>query len=277
MAREEFIEVGGLRIRYLEEGNGPAVVLLHGASLGSSADVWSGNLVDLAAHGLRVIALDQPGFGSSDNPEDASLGFRTRFVPEFLDKLRLEGASLVGHSQSGRIVVKLGMDEPKRFPRIVVVGTASLLPSLPDAGKGDAGEGDEGGASEPTIEETRRQLEEAVFDRALVTPQAVELRHRMSTGKNLEAAIARRRAKDEGKKRDGDRPLWQRLSEVPVPLRLIYGRQDRSAVDRVTAAKNLYPNLDVRLIDKCRHLVQWDAPKAFAQLVAEFVHTAGET
>ena len=270
MAREHFIEVAGLRIRYLEEGNGPTIVLLHGASLGSSADVWSGNLVDLAASDLRVIALDQPGFGASDNPEDASLGFRTRFIPAFLDTLQLEGASLVGHSQSGRIVVKLGMDEPKRFPRIVVVGTASLLPPLP--GAADAGE-DEGGAAQPTVEETRRQLEATVFKRALVTPEAVELRHRMSTGKNFAAALARRRAKGEEKKRDGDRPLWQRLSDVSVPLRLIYGKQDRSAAERVALATGLYPNLDVHLIDRCKHLVQWDAPEAFAQLVGEFVHT----
>jgi pimeloyl-ACP methyl ester carboxylesterase len=67
MPRENFIEVQGLRIRTLEEGSGPALLLLHGASLGSSADVWAGNLSDLAARGLRVIACDQPGFGLSDN------------------------------------------------------------------------------------------------------------------------------------------------------------------------------------------------------------------
>src|SRR5207302_592344 len=77
--KENFIEVEGLRIRTFEEGSGPAVLLLHGASLGSSADVWAGNLADLAAHGLRVIACDQPGFGLSDNPGDLSVAYRTRF------------------------------------------------------------------------------------------------------------------------------------------------------------------------------------------------------
>ena len=59
MVKENLIEVEGLRIRTLEEGSGPAVLLLHGASLGSSADVWTGNLPELAARGLRVIAYDQ--------------------------------------------------------------------------------------------------------------------------------------------------------------------------------------------------------------------------
>jgi len=48
--KENFIEVEGLNIRYLEEGAGPPVLLLHGASLGSSADVWAGNLSGLAAY-----------------------------------------------------------------------------------------------------------------------------------------------------------------------------------------------------------------------------------
>jgi len=41
---ENFVQVDGLKIRYLEEGKGPEVILLHGASLGSSADVWERNL-----------------------------------------------------------------------------------------------------------------------------------------------------------------------------------------------------------------------------------------
>ena len=67
---ENFIEVEGLRIRYLEQGAGPAVILLHGASLGSSADVWTDSIAALAKQGLRAIAVDLPGFGLSDNPLD---------------------------------------------------------------------------------------------------------------------------------------------------------------------------------------------------------------
>ena len=43
-SHDQFVEVDGLTTRYLEEGKGPAVILLHGASLGSSADVWERNL-----------------------------------------------------------------------------------------------------------------------------------------------------------------------------------------------------------------------------------------
>ncbi len=272
--KENFIEVEGLRIRALEEGSGPAVLLLHGASLGSSADVWAGNLSDLSARGLRVIAFDQPGFGLSDNPEDLSVANRTRFVLAFMDALRLQKARLIGHSQSGRIAVSLALEHGERVPGVVVLATGSLLPPLPGRGKPDAAEGEEGGATEPTLEDTRRLLEESLFDRTLITPAALRTRHRMSTGKNFRAVLERGRARAREKKegKPEQKPLWKRLGEVPVPLRLIYGREDRGhAAERAALAIEHHPGLDLHLLDRCKHLVQWDAAEEFAALSGSFL------
>jgi pimeloyl-ACP methyl ester carboxylesterase len=269
--RERFARVAGLRVRYLEEGSGPPVLLLHGASLGSSCDVWLPNLAMLAARGLRIIAFDQPGFGESDAPPDSSVAFRTRFVPQLMDALALEQADIVGHSQSGRIAVNLATKETARVRRIVVVGTASLLPPLPDAAKADAGEGDEVGAKEPTAEETRAALEGQLFDRSAATPERVALRQRFSIGRNFAAAVARREAKSRDKEAGASRPAWQRLAEVALPMRLIYGRQDRAAEKRAALALQANPALDLHLVDRCRHLVMWDAPDAFAALAGDFL------
>ena len=270
MAAERFIEAAGLRVRYLEEGSGPVVLLLHGASLGSSADVWSGNMADLAALGLRVIALDLPGFGMSDNPSDPSVGFRARFIPEFLDALAIDRAHVVGHSQSGQIAVRLAIAEPSRVRKIVVLGTASMLPPLPDSAAGDAAEGDEGDSTEPSIHDVRRQLAETVFDHSKITAEAIAVRHRMSTGKNFDAFLARRAAKGGDRKKDA-KPLWQRLDEVTVPMRLVYGRLDRAAERRATLARQRYPAIDLHLVDRCRHLIQWDASGALRSLVGEWL------
>ena len=75
---DRFLDVDGVRLRYFEQGDGPAVVFLHGASLGSSADVFARNLPAFADAGFRAIAFDQPGFGLSGAPEDHSLAFRRR-------------------------------------------------------------------------------------------------------------------------------------------------------------------------------------------------------
>ena len=266
---ENYIDLGRLRTRYLEEGAGPVVLLLHDTSLGSSSDVWVRSLADLAAQGLRAIAPDLPGFGLTDNPADHSLAARVEFIPEFLDALGIDRAHVVGHSQSGPIAVRLAIAHPARVGKIVVLGTANMLPPLPDSAAGDLAEGDEGDDAEPTIYETRRRLADSLFDQSLLTPEAVALRHRMSTGKNFSAFLSRRAAKA-GAKKDA-KPLWQRLDEVKAPMRLIYGRQDRSAERRAALAKQRFPSLDLHLIDRCRHLVQWDAPGHVSSLVGEFL------
>jgi pimeloyl-ACP methyl ester carboxylesterase len=93
----------------------------------------------------------------------------------------------------------------------------------------------------------------------------------MSTGKNFQAFLARGqvpRAK-EGKEAV---PLWQRLAQAPVPLLLIYGKQDRgAAAERAALAKQHYPSLNLHLIDRCKHLIQWDAAAEFAALSVRFL------
>jgi pimeloyl-ACP methyl ester carboxylesterase len=269
--RENFVEVEGLRIRYLEQGAGPAVLLLHGASLGSSADVWTDSIAAFAEHGLRAIALDQPGFGLSDNPEDHSVAYRQHFVLAFMDALGLDRASLIGHSQAGATAVNLAFAEPQRVAKVIVLGTGSLLPPLPDAEKQGPREGEEGGATEPTLEETRKLLEHNLFNHALITPAILQTRQRMSIGKNFEAFIARKKAPG-AKAAKAATPLWRRLVELPVPLLLLYGQQDRaSASERAALAKQEYPGLKLHVLDRCKHLVQWDAAQEFVELSARFL------
>jgi pimeloyl-ACP methyl ester carboxylesterase len=262
---ERALRVNGLKVRCLEQGKGAPVLLLHGASLGSSADVWARNLAPLAAHGLRVIAPDLPGFGHTDNPADHSLAYRQRFVTMLLDALELERAALVGHSQAGRIAVALAFDHTPRVAKVVVLGTGSLLPAL----ESSAAEGDEGTAAEPTLGETRALLESNLYNKSLATDEAVALRQRMSVGKNFQAFLARQHAKGGGK---GGEPLWQRVAQCPVPLLMLYGEHDRGdAAKRVARAKALYPQLDVRLLPRAAHLAQWDAADAFAELAGRFL------
>jgi pimeloyl-ACP methyl ester carboxylesterase len=265
---EKFVQVDGLKIRYLEEGAGPAVLLLHGASLGSSADVWERNLAPLASRGLRAIAFDQPGFGLSDNPKDYSVAYRRRFILQFMYALRITKGSLVGHSQAGAMAVSLAFDHPDRISKVVVLATGSLLPPLPEGGK--QGEGEEGGSSEPTLAETRALLEENLYNHSLITPEVLEKRQSMSVGKNFQAFLERSKLPRGGGKESV--PLWQRLDQVTVPLLFIYGKQDRgSAAARAALLKERFPALSLHLLDRCKHLAQWDAAEEFVSLSAKFL------
>src|SRR3954464_14630894 len=104
---DRFVTVDGLNGRYLEEGNGVPALLLHGSSLGSSADVFRRNLRALGASGIRAIAFDLPGFGKTDPSDDLSGGYRRKFILKFMDALGLRKAALIGHSSSGNPAVSL--------------------------------------------------------------------------------------------------------------------------------------------------------------------------
>jgi len=275
--RDDYVTVDGLRTRYIAEGEGPVVLLLHGASLGSSADVFARNLPQFAARGFRAIAFDQPGFGLSDVPSDHSGAYRREFILKFIDALGRGRVALVGHSQAGGPAVSLALKHPDRFTHVVVLGTGSLLP-----GKEADGESRDAAAllrlerrmasSEPSIEDTRKLLEQNLFHRELITPEELTLRHRHSTGRNFAAFVARGEAADAGNKKGP--PLWQRLTELKVPLLMIYGRNDRAnAAERAALLKEKYPQLAIHVVDDCRHLVPWDAADAIVALTVPFLRS----
>jgi pimeloyl-ACP methyl ester carboxylesterase len=274
---DKFVTVDGLRLRYLEEGRGPIVLLLHGASLGSSADVFIRNLAPLAGAGFRAIAYDQPGFGLSDVPSDLSPAYRRDSVPKFLDAIGVNKAALVGHSQAGNPAVQLALAHPDRYSHIIVLGTGSLLP--PIEGEGD---GHEAAAqqrlerrmanAEPTLEETRKLLEANLFHHELITPEEVALRHARSVGKNFAAFVARNKAAEAAPAKEPKTPLWQRLVELKIPLLMIFGREDRAhAYERATMLKEKFPQLNVNIANGCKHLVPWDAADEFIRLALPFL------
>jgi 4,5:9,10-diseco-3-hydroxy-5,9,17-trioxoandrosta-1(10),2-diene-4-oate hydrolase len=278
MARVEdkFVTIDGLRTRYIEAGEGPAVLFLHGASLGSSADVFIRNLAPLARAGLRAIAYDQPGFGLSDVPTDLSPAYRRDSIWKFMDALGLKRAALVGHSQAGNPAVQLALKEPARYSHIVVLGTGSLLPPLDGAGdsEGAAQQRLERrmAAEEPTLEDTRKLLEANLFHHELITPEELALRHARSVGQNFAAFVARNKAAEDGPAKEPKTPMWQRLTELQMPLLLIFGREDRArAADRAKLLKERVPQLDLHIVNGCKHLVPWDAADEFIRLAVPFL------
>src|SRR5215211_2659858 len=118
------VEVDGLPIRYLTAGEGPPLMLLHGA--GDNALDWQWVLPDLVAT-HRVYAPDLPGSPDSARPTvDYSPAFFTRFVAEFLDALGIERVAFIGNSLGGLIALRLALSEPKRAMALILVDSAGL-------------------------------------------------------------------------------------------------------------------------------------------------------
>lgn len=100
-SRYKSLDLSHGRTRYLEAGQGPAVILLHGVSFALGADAWLANISELAS-GLRVLAPDFPGWGPGGQLElGYSFGYPADFIREFQDALGLENSHIVGHSMGG--------------------------------------------------------------------------------------------------------------------------------------------------------------------------------
>ena len=267
---ERFTRVDGLNTRYLEVGEGPEIVLLHGASLGSCANTWDRNLVPLASFGFRVIAYDDPGYGLSDNPAEYTADYREVFLIKFLDALGFASANVLGHSQGGGVALYVVLKHPERFTKLMVLGPARVLPPLEGINP-EVWEFGEELTREPTVEVTREMTKDHVFDESTITPEALEVRQRMSVGPCFEAYLWRRRA-PRGPVGPPRRPLWQRLDEVSVPLLMVFGADDHRgyASKRVPLLREKYPGLRIEVLDRCGHLMQWDAAGRLEELAASF-------
>jgi pimeloyl-ACP methyl ester carboxylesterase len=125
MAVEEHnLEIDGLPTRYLSAGEGPPLVLLHGA--GDNSLDWRWVIPDLAA-AHRVYAPDLPGSPDSARPAaDYSPAFFERFAAGFLDALEIGPATFVGNSFGGLIALRLALAEPTRVTALVLVDSAGL-------------------------------------------------------------------------------------------------------------------------------------------------------
>jgi len=118
------IEFEGLSLSYVDEGEGEAVFLLHGEPTWSF--LWRKVIDPLREAGLRTIAPDLIGFGCSDKV--TALGWYTydrhaAAIGELVRRLKLRDATLVVHDWGGPIGLRVAVEEPRAFSRLVIMDT----------------------------------------------------------------------------------------------------------------------------------------------------------
>lgn len=126
----QFVEVGGLTIAYERVGEGPPLVLVHGAA--DDSRLWQPQLAGLADE-FTVVAWDQPGGGrSSDLPEDFGLADVADVLAAMLQALELGPAHIAGLSWGGTVVLELYRRHPGLFATVIMIDTyAGWKGSLP--------------------------------------------------------------------------------------------------------------------------------------------------
>jgi pimeloyl-ACP methyl ester carboxylesterase len=118
-----FITVDGVKLHYLEQGQGTPLVLLHGN--GSMIEDWIvSGLFDRLSETHRVIAFDRPGFGHSERPRSRiwTPVAQAALIAEALQQLEIKGAKVVGHSFGTLIAVAMALNHPELVSELALLG-----------------------------------------------------------------------------------------------------------------------------------------------------------
>jgi pimeloyl-ACP methyl ester carboxylesterase len=269
--RPRFLRVGDVRISYVDVGDGPVILLLHG--LGHSTHGWRKVIGPLAAAGYRVMAVDLPGFGYSDKPGGYSVESYVDFVAAWLDLHCSERAVVVGNSMGGAIAAAFAGLRPERVSAAVLadpggfgkevtwllrLASLRLVRFLPRRiSRRQVRHGLRFVFANPKL------IEDEEVDRIIELSELPGARE--SFLEIAQTAIGLR----------GVRPALQ-LGEVSAhisaPTLVIWGDRDRIIPPaHAKLANAAIPHAQVAIIENCGHCPQLEAPERFTELVLGFL------
>jgi len=123
--REGYAEVGEAKLHYVEAGDGPLIVLLHGFP-----EFWFGwrlQIAPLAAAGFRVVAPDMRGYNLSSRPKAVKAYETDRLVADIrglVQERGVESALFVGHDWGGTVAWATAMNHPEIVDRLAILNAA---------------------------------------------------------------------------------------------------------------------------------------------------------
>jgi pimeloyl-ACP methyl ester carboxylesterase len=258
-------QIGDHRWSYLEAGQGPLIVLVHGFT--GSKENWLPVMRGLAkTH--RVIAVDLPGWGESERQASAGYGpsAQVERLAVFLAALKEPPTLLVGHSMGGQIVGLLAARHPELVDRILLMSSAGVKFEENEFGR------DVLAGRNPFEVLTRAELQR-YFDIVFMEPPFVPW-------PASEALVRRRRvdAAFEQKVLDsiGRGPeafmLESELGRIQAPVLLLWCRNDR--VIDVSAAEVFHQHLATSrtvLLAGCGHMPMMAQPDNVVEAIAAFL------
>jgi len=259
-AEPETVDVGGRKIRYLKmgDGDGPAVVLVHG--FGGDLWTWMFNQ-EAVAEARTTYAIDLPGHGGSTKEMDggADVPSLSAAVAGFLDAVGVDKAHLVGHSLGGAVGLNLALSEPGRVASVTLVCPAGLGPDINM-------DYIEGFIREKRGKKLKPVLEMLVADPGIVTRDMVEdvLKYKRMDG--VDAALTALSSANFPDGRQG-LDLSGKLGDVAVPVQVIWGKQDQVVPAR--HAEAVPSSVKVTIFDDAGHLAHMEKSAETNALIKE--------
>ncbi|GAA3580375.1 MULTISPECIES: alpha/beta fold hydrolase [Marinobacter] len=259
------VMAGAVNTAYLEAGDGPPVICLHGA--GAGAVTWYPTVGALAQN-YRVIAPDIVGYGESDKPDAAyDRPFFSAWLKDFLSALAIPRAHIIGLSQGGAIALQFTLDHPEMVDRLVLVDSAALgaRPEiLPLAGM-------------IWLNALPSSLANRFFSRyLLVNPSNRNPDHGRYSVQVLQRAGGKK-VFSQGRGAAVAAIPEDALRQIHHQTLILWGENDRLfAIEHGEAAVRTLPNARLCRLPEAGHLPLMDQPQAFNDAVIGFLDGAGK-
>lgn len=237
--------------RYIDEGSGPVLLLLHG--LFGALSNWEG-VVNNFSRNYRVIIPMLPIY---DMPlKEAGLLGLTEFVEEFVEVKKLENMVLIGNSLGGHVALIYTLRNEEKVNKLVLTGSSGLFEntmggSFPKRGSYNYIKErveytfyDPGTATEELINE--------VFETTKSIPKCMRI-----------VAIAKSAQRNN---------MADDITDIKVPTLLVWGLNDTITPPLVAHEFNrLIPYSELHFIDKCCHAPMMEHPEKFNKILESFL------
>jgi len=268
-----YVKVNGIKLRYMDVGNGPPLVLLH--TIRTQLDIFQKVIPGLSGH-FRVCALDYPGHGFSDIPAvEYTPEFFTNVVAGFLEQAKIENAIVAGESIGGSIPLRLASQHNPRVKKVIAINPYDY-----DGGRGIRRSSRIANLlfflnNVPILGSTfwrlrqypifKKIIEGGVVHKDALPPALLremsEVGNRARHYRALMSLVANWAGWEDARADYG---------KITVPVLLIYGEHDWSRPEERAANQRAIPGAAMTIVKDGGHFLSLDAPEAVIQLIRRF-------
>jgi pimeloyl-ACP methyl ester carboxylesterase len=244
------------KFRYIEEGDGEPLMLLHGlfGALSNFQD-----LIEYFRHHNKVVVPLLPLFDL--DILHTSVGGLAKFVNKFIDTRGYKDIHLLGNSLGGHVALVHVLKHPEKIKSVILTGSSGLF----ESGMGDSypKRGD--------YEYIRNKTELTFYDPKTATKELVDevygiVNNRIKAIKII--ALAKSAIRNN---------LGEELNQIKQPTLLIWGNNDTITPPFVAREFNkLIPNSELHFIDKCGHAPMMEVPDEFNAILLKFLKKLNE-
>lgn len=239
---------------YVEMGEGPVIVLLHG--LMGGIENFESIIPSLSESGYRVIGPILPLF---EKPLiQTNIKTFKKYLTHFLEFKKIDRLSLLGNSLGGHIALVFAQDNPEMIDSLILTGSSGLYEN--SMGDTFPRRGD--------YEYIKRKTEEVFFDPKMATKELVDNVFKIA---NDRPSVVRLLAMAKSAIRHN---MSKDIPQLDFPVCLIWGKQDSVTPPHVAEEfHSLFKRSDLYWIDHCGHSPMWEHPFTFLDILVKWLES----